>query len=284
MKTSPTLTPNEYTVICQQHTEQPFSGKYEQWDKPGSYLCRQCGLTLFRSYSKFIAGCGWPSFDEMLDNNVLARPDIDGRREEIICARCQAHLGHVFYGEQFTGKNTRFCVNSVSLDFVEDLQVLEAKEALFAAGCFWGVEFYFKKADGVLATQVGYSGGQTAAPSYEDVCGGETGHFEVIRVLYDPQKISYKHLAQYFFEIHDPFQANGQGPDIGEQYLSVIFYENSEEKNIAEHLIEYLNKSDQQVHTQILPANIFWPAEEYHQDYYAKHKKDPYCHFYVKRF
>src|SRR5260221_12478251 len=109
-------------------------------------------------------------------------------RTEIVCSRCRAHLGHVFTGENFTDKNTRHCVNSLSLDFVPDLTVKDTEEAIFAAGCFWGVEHYFKKLKGVLKTQVGYSGGHKDHPTYKEICNGDTGHYEVIRVVYDSSK------------------------------------------------------------------------------------------------
>ena len=271
-------------IIQDKGTEIPFSGEYDQTDAPGTYLCRQCGLALFRSQSKFHSGCGWPSFDEEIPGAVTRQVDADGRRTEILCSRCNAHLGHVFHGEGHTAKNTRHCVNSLSLDYVADLNVMDTQEAIFAAGCFWGVEYYFKKLPGVLKAEVGYTGGHKEAPSYENVCSGNTGHVEAIRVIYDPAKISYEKVAKYFFEIHDPTQRNGQGPDLGSQYLSVIFYYDEHQKNTAQHLIQELDKSGFKVATKILPVSEFWRAEDYHQDYYKKHEKTPYCHRYEKRF
>lgn len=283
-KKSMSLPVNLLHVIRDKGTEYPFTGEYNDFDGPGTYLCRQCGLALFRSESKFHSGCGWPSFDQNIPGNVKRVPDKDGMRTEILCARCDAHLGHVFTGEHQTPLNTRHCVNSLSLDYVKDLTVLDTNEAIFAAGCFWGVEYYFKKLPGVLITEVGYSGGHKENPSYEEVCHKKTGHLEAIRVVYDTAKINYEKICQFFFEIHDPTQTDGQGPDIGNQYLSVVFYYDDEQKKIAGELIERLKGQGLAVATKILPVSVFWPAEDYHQDYYEKTHKTPYCHRYVKRF
>ncbi len=281
---SKSLPPHFARIIRDKATEYPFTGEYNESEEAGTYLCRQCGLALFRSQTKFHSGCGWPSFDEEIAGAVKQVPDADGRRIEIVCARCNGHLGHVFIGEKLTPKNTRHCVNSVSLDFVPNYTVIDTEEAIFAAGCFWGVEYYFKKLTGVLKTEVGYTGGHKENPSYENICAGDTGHFEAIRVLYDPQKISFEQLTRYFFEIHDPTQKNGQGPDIGKQYLSVIFYYDDTQKKIAHQLKSELENKGLNIATDILPVSIFWRAESYHQDYYTKTAKHPYCHQYVKRF
>lgn len=283
LKTS-SLPPIVLKVVQDQGTEPPFSGEYDDFGTAGTYLCRQCGLALFRSTTKFHSGCGWPSFDEEIPAAVARKPDADGRRTEILCARCGAHLGHMFAGEKFTEKNIRHCVNSLSLDFVPDLTIKDTEEAIYAAGCFWGVEYYFKKLPGVLKAEVGYTGGTKMNPSYEEICAGRTQHYEAIRIIYDPQKISYEELTKYFFEIHDPTQTNGQGPDSGQQYLSVIFYYNVVQKNIASQLISQLNNLGLSIATQLLPVTTFWRAEAYHQDYYTKTGKQPYCHHYVKRF
>ena len=278
------LTPEVLRVVMDKGTEHPFTGFYNDWDHAGSYLCRLCGLMLFRSESKFHSGCGWPSFDEQKPKNVKEQADADGRRDEIVCTRCAAHLGHVFKGEKLTPKNTRHCVNSLSLDFVSDLTVEDTEEAIFAAGCFWGVEYYFKKLPGVLKTEVGYLGGKKDHPTYEKLCEGHTGHVEALRIIYDSQKITYEQLSRYFFEIHDPTQTDGQGPDLGEQYLSVIFYFDSVQEQIAKKLSAELETKGFKIATQLKPVSTFWRAETYHQDYYHKSGKAPYCHLYVKRF
>lgn len=283
MLKSASLPPEIIDIMHHQETEHPYSGEYNNLDQPGTYLCRQCGLALFRAQTKFHSGCGWPSFDNAIPNNVAEQLDDDGKRTEILCARCHGHLGHVFHGENFTAKNTRHCVNSLSLDFIADLNVTDTEEAIFAAGCFWGVEYYFQQLPGVLKTEVGYSGGHKDHPTYKEVCSGNTKHVEVLRVIYDPQKISYEKLVQYFFEIHDFTQHDGQGPDRGSQYLSVIFYYDELQQKIAGQLIKFLETQGNKVATKLLPVKTFWHAEDYHQNYYHKENKEPYCHRHEKR-
>lgn len=278
------LTPEVLRVIRDKGTEHPFSGEYDEFDESGTYICKQCGKPLFRSHTKFHSGCGWPSFDDEIPGAIRKEQDADGMRTEILCARCNAHLGHIFAGEQLTARNLRYCVNSLSLEFISDLKVNDTEEAIFAGGCFWGVEFLFKQLAGVLKTEVGYTGGRKDHPTYEEVCTGRTGHYEAIRVIYNPELISFEDLAKYFFEIHNPSQNNGQGPDIGQQYLSSIFYYDDNQKKIALNLIQQLEKKGYSISTQLLPAAIFWRAETYHQNYYHKTGKLPYCHIYQKKF
>lgn len=284
IKKTASLPPIIQAVVEHKGTEPPFSGEYDDFEESGTYLCRQCGWALFRSDTKFHSGCGWPSFDEEIPGHVERKQDADGRRTEILCARCHAHLGHVFAGEGFTDKSLRHCVNSLSLDFVRDKSVDDTEEAIFAAGCFWGVEYYFKKLPGVLKTEVGYSGGTKKNPTYQEICSGTTGHYEVIRVLYDKNKLNYAALVKYFFEIHDPTQHNGQGPDLGQQYLSVVFYYDEEQKQTALQVMGLLEEKGYRLATKLLPVSVFWRAETYHQDYYEKTGKNPYCHHYEKKF
>ena len=156
--------------------------------------------------------------------------------------------------------------------------------AYFAGGCFWGVEHYMQQLDGVVSVESGYMGGHVDAPTYEDVLSHESGHLEAVRVRFDPARIDYEQIAKRFFVIHDPTQADGQGPDIGAQYLSAVFYVDEAQKQATEQLIDKLEARDYDVVTKVLPVAKFWPAEDYHQDYYAKTGKTPYCHARIKRF
>ena len=265
-------------VVRDKSTEYPFTGGYNDHDQPGTYLCRQCGLALFRAQTKFHSGCGWPSFDNDIAGAVARHPDADGHRTEIVCSRCHAHLGHVFTGEGFTVNNIRHCVNSVSLDFVNDLIVQDTEEAIVAGGCFWGVEYFLKQLPGVIKTEAGYTGGHKDNPTYNEVCAGNTGHLEAVRIVFDLTKTSYEKVLQHFFEIHNPTQGDGQGYDRGEQYLSAVFCYDDVQRKIVLSLIKQLEQQGYKVATRILPVSPFWPAEAYHQNYYEKERKKPYCH------
>ena len=278
------LTPEEEQVIVHKGTERPFTGSFYKHNQTGTYLCRRCNAPLFRSEDKFESGSGWPSFDDEIPGAIKRLTDPDGLRTEIVCSNCGAHLGHVFLGESLTPKNTRHCVNSISLDFVPKKERSQTEKAYFAGGCFWGVEDLFKQAKGVLSTRVGYMGGHLKGPSYKQVCSGNTGHAEALEVVYDSTQTSFKELSKLFFEIHDPTQVNRQGPDIGEQYRSAIFYVDEEQKRTAEQLIEILESKGLRIATQLEMADTFWEAEAYHQDYYQKKGTQPYCHVYRKRF
>jgi methionine-S-sulfoxide reductase len=153
---------------------------------------------------------------------------------------------------------------------------METQKAIFAAGCFWGVEAKFRKVPGVLSTRVGYTGGQFNKPSYEDVCSNKTGHAEAIEITFDPSKVSYDELLDIFWTTHDPTTLNRQGPDVGTQYRSAIFYLNSTQKDIAinsKAKIDSSKRFKKPIVTQIVPASDFWKAEEYHQQYEEKRNK-----------
>ena len=283
------LSAEEERVIVHKGTEMPFTGEYVYNKEDGTYVCKRCGAPLFRSSDKFDSGTGWPSFDDEIPGAIKKETDKDGRRTEILCANCGAHLGHVFYNEGFTDKNARYCVNSISLDFNREAgsdaaATATTQKAVFAGGCFWGVEYHLEKVDGVKAVRSGYTGGTKTNPTYKDVSSGRTGHAEAVEVEYDPSVVSYEKLAKLFFEIHDPTQLDRQGPDIGPQYRSAVFYVDDEQKKVAEKLIAELKSKGYDVVTELEPASEFYPAEEYHQDYYEKTGKQPYCHVYRKRF
>lgn len=278
-KTMKELTPEEKRVIIDKGTERPFTGKYYNSKEKGTYVCKQCGAALYRSEDKFDSGCGWPSFDDEIKGAVKRTLDSDGKRIEITCANCGAHLGHVFEGEGFTPKNTRHCVNSISMDFIPATET-----AIFAGGCFWGVEHLMQQQRGVISVVSGYTGGKTKNPTYKQVCTGDTGHAEAVMITYNPAEVSYETLAKLFFEIHDPTQQDRQGPDVGNQYRSEVFYNSPQQKAVADSLIDVLKQKGYNVKTKVTKAATFYPAEEYHQDYYLHKGTQPYCHMYVKRF
>ena len=277
------LTKEEEHVIVHKGTETPFSGEYYNFFEPGTYICKRCEAPLYRSEDKFDAFCGWPSFDDEIPGAVKRQPDPDGMSIEIICDNCGAHLGHVFEGEGFTEKNVRHCVNSISMSFIPKGDA-KTERAILAGGCFWGMEYCFQKLDGVLSTRAGYIGGHKEDPSYLEVCSHNTGHAEAVEVQFDPEKTDFETLARYFFEIHDPTQLDRQGPDIGDQYRSAVFYLDESQKKITEKLIAILEDKGYKIVTKLVEAGEFWEAEDYHQDYYEKKGQLPYCHIYTKRF
>jgi peptide methionine sulfoxide reductase msrA/msrB len=280
---TPELTDFERAVLFGKGTEAPFTGQYVTNREKGTYHCRNCGAALFLSDHKFASHCGWPSFDDELPDAVKRIPDSDGRRTEIVCAHCDAHLGHVFEKEGFTVKNLRHCVNSVSLEF-RPAAGLDTRIAVLASGCFWGTEYHFARAKGVLGTRVGFAGGHVSNPSYREVCDGNTGHVECVEVSYDPARTDYKTLLRLFFETHDFSQADGQGPDIGPQYLSAVFVANESERQLAEETVAELRQRGFSVATSIRPMATFYPADAKHQKYYFRNAKEPYCHVYRKIF
>lgn len=277
------LTPFERHVIEDKGTEAPGTGEFVATMEPGIYHCKRCDAALFRSEDKFLSHCGWPSFDAEIPGRVRRVADADGRRTEIVCAQCDAHLGHVFEGEGFTPKDVRHCVNSISMTF-KPTRTENLHKAVLASGCFWGTEFHMARLSGVSQTRVGFAGGHVPNPSYKEVCGGKTGHLECVEVHFNARTTPFEKVLKLFFETHDFSQEDGQGPDIGPQYLSAIFCQNDEQRFEAERLIAWLKEHGHKVATQVRGPADFYPAEDYHQRYYFKNAKTPYCHVYRKIF
>ncbi|MDO8499552.1 MAG: bifunctional methionine sulfoxide reductase B/A protein [bacterium] len=275
------LTPEEANVIVDKATEPPFTGEYDKLFERGVYLCRRCNTPLYRSESKFDANCGWPAFDDQIIGAIKRVPDADGSRMEIVCNTCDAHLGHVFTGEKITPKDTRHCVNSLSLRFIPyDFQPGAEQVAVIAGGCFWCLEAVFAKLKGVVSVESGYSGGQITSPNYEQVSAGVTGHAESVKIYFDQNIIDFFTLLQIFFYVHDPTTLNQQGHDVGAQYRSVIFYKTVKQKEDARKILTELNEQkvyDQPIVTEISPLTNFFPAEDYHKKYYEEHPEESYC-------
>lgn len=292
------LTPLQFSVTQNDNTEPPFENDYWNNKKDGLYVDIVTGEPLFSSWDKFDSGCGWPSFTKPLDQKLITEK-IDRKfnttRTEVRSTLGDSHLGHVFEdGPPPTGQ--RYCINSASLHFIpaENLaqdgygefislfKKLNREKATLAAGCFWGVEEIIREFPGVIETTVGYTGGTTANPKYQDICRGDTNHAEAIEVIFNPAILSYEDLLKKFFRLHDPTTPNRQGNDMGTQYRSAIFCHNTEQRKIAEKVKNEINASGKwkkPIVTEIIEAQKFYPAEDSHQDYLQKNPDGYHCHY-----
>ena len=294
------LTPLQYKVTRKSGTEPPFNNEYWNNHSEGLYVDIVSGEPLFSSRDKFDSGTGWPSFTRpVAPDHVKEHKDstFGMTRTEVRSTGADSHLGHIFTDGPRDKGGLRYCINSASLRFIplDDLEkagygtwlplfgrkaaATPAKQfATLAGGCFWGMQDLIRQQPGVIATEVGYTGGKVANATYEN----HEGHAEAVRIEFDPGKTSYETLLRFFFRMHDPTTLNRQGNDLGSSYRSAIFYHDAEQQRIAEKVKAEVNASgkwQRPIVTEIVPASSWWKAEDYHQDYLVKNPGGYTCHW-----
>jgi peptide methionine sulfoxide reductase msrA/msrB len=281
------LSDRAFRVLRRDATEPRRSSELLGVKQAGVFTCAGCDLPLFRTATKFDSGTGWPSFYEPIaEKNTGTRRDTSAGmvRTEVHCARCEGHLGHIFPdGPDPTG--LRYCINGAALSFTADEElrsIAEVDTAVFAGGCFWCVEAVFEELEGVYSVESGFAGGDGPA-TYREVVSGGTGHAEAVRIRFDPAEITFEELLRVHFETHNPTTLNRQGPDVGPQYRSVVFYLDQAQREATASMIEKLDASDKytkDIVTEVAPLDAFYPADAYHQDF-VKNNPD---NAYVKRW
>jgi len=280
------LTPEQFRITRQKGTEMAYSSQMCAVSEPGLYACACCGSLLFDAEKKFESGSGWPSFTQPIDDHAIAYHQ-DGsygmNRIETTCHCCDAHLGHVFPdGPEPSG--LRYCMNAVALNNVSaergSLEVAQpnTQKATFGGGCFWCTEAIFRRLEGVSDVRSGYAGGELDNPSYHAVCGGQTGHAEVIDVTYDPDVISYSDLIRIHLTTHDPTTLNQQGADKGTQYRSVVFVQSDAQRETVQRIIDEVQPAyENPIVTEVERFSAFYEAEVEHQDFYRRQPQYGYC-------
>ena len=291
------LTPEQYRVTQQAGTERPGTGEYLDNKQPGIYVDIVSGEPLFASLDKFDSGTGWPSFTKPLDRAYVKEITDDSHgmvRTEVRSKHGDSHLGHVFPDGPRDRGGLRYCINSASLRFVPKSRMEErgirdlphsrrrssmtTERAVLAGGCFWGMQDLIRRYNGVVSTRVGYTGGEVPNATYRN----HGSHAEAIEIIFDPAKISYRELLEFFFQIHDPSTLNRQGNDRGASYRSAIFYTSDEQKHVAEDTIADVEASGLwpgKVVTEVTAVSDFWEAEPEHQDYLERIPNGYTCHF-----